>query len=246
MASKEKILIVDDDPAVRSAFNNALTRAGYDVSECEDGLAALERVQGEAPTLIILDVEMPRLDGWKTLAELRRRGCVRPVLMVTHVADVGSRVRGLDSGADDYLAKPCDAPELLARIRAILRRSSSSMQTAAAPLRFGNVAVDLERKTAMRDMTPLRLTRTEYALLALLTEHLGTPVSRELIVERVWGGKEGNSHTLDTHLWRLRKKLGDTGDKPRWILNHAGIGYTLSAETVNEGTGLVSAQTTSA
>ena len=242
MASVEKILIVDDDPAVRSAFNAALTRAGYHVSECEDGLAALNSVQTAAPTLIILDVEMPRMDGWKTLAELRRRGCARPVLMVTHVADVDSRVRGLDTGADDYIGKPCDAPELLARVRAILRRSSPVHAT-AAPLRFGNVVVDLERKTAMRDTVQLRLTRTEYALLAVLHEHLGTPVSRELIIERVWGGKEGNSHTLDTHLWRLRRKLGDTGDKPHWIQNHAGIGYTMSVETANEDAGLMSSRT---
>ena len=97
-------------------------------------------------------------------------------------------------------------------------------------LRFGDVVVDLARKTAERGGEPLRLTRTEYALLAVLRERLGCPVSRELIVERVWGGRVGNSHALDTHLWRLRRKLGDTGDKPSWICNHAGVGYVMSPE----------------
>ena len=229
----KKILIVDDDPTVRSAYRVVLERAEYDVSECTDGLAALDWIRDEVPSLIILDVEMPHLDGWKTLAELRRRGCTRPVLMVTHVDDTASRVRGLDTGADDYIAKPCDAPELLARVRALLRRSTPVH--AATPLRFGNLVVDLERKTATRGKTEIRLTRTEYALLTLLREHIGTPVSRELIIAQVWGGKEGNSHTLDTHLWRLRKKIGDTGDKPRWIQNHAGIGYTMSMESANGG-----------
>lgn len=229
MASAEKILIVDDDPTVRGAFSAALAKAGFAVSECGDGLEALERVKVEVPSLIILDVDMPRLNGWKTLAELRRRGCARPVLMVTHVDDIDSRVRGLESGADDYIGKPCDAPELLARVRAVLRRSAP-VQTLISELHFGNVTVDLERKTAMRDAAPMPLTRTEYALLTVLSEHIGTPVSREIINARVWGGRVGNSHTLDTHLWRLRRKIGDDGDKPRWIRNHAGIGYTMAAE----------------
>jgi two-component system response regulator MprA len=234
MAVPQKILIVDDDPDVCRSFKTALTLAGFAVSTCEDGYQALDRVQLDAPSLVILDVEMPGLNGWKTLAELRRRGYTRPVLMVTHVDDVASRVRGLESGADDYIGKPCDAPELLARVRAVLRRSPP-VQTEITPLRFGEVVIDLERKMVRRNAIELRLTRTEYALLALLREHIGKPVSRELIIERVWGGRSGNSHTLDTHLWRLRKKLGDTGEKPYWIQNHAGIGYTMAAEAANAG-----------
>src|ERR1051326_6113266 len=107
MTIAPKILLVDDEPAVRAVFSRARTQAGYRVAECEDGLAALERIQSEAPALIVLDVDMPRVDGWKTLAELRRRGFEQPVLMVTAVIDVNSRVQGLDLGADDYIAKPC-------------------------------------------------------------------------------------------------------------------------------------------
>jgi two-component system, OmpR family, response regulator MprA len=232
MANAEKILLVDDDPTVRRAFSRALTPMGYEVSECEDGFEALERIEAEAPALIVLDVDMPRMDGWKTLAELRRRGWTQPVLMVTHVDDVDSRVRGLDSGADDYISKPCSAPELLARVRALLRRAAP-VRTLATTLRFGNVLVDLERKTATCGTAEFRLTRSEYALLTCLLENIGAPVSREVIFERVWGGKAGNSHTLDTHLWRLRKKLGDTSDNPHWICNHAGVGYSLAVEVAD-------------
>lgn len=232
MPTTEKILLVDDDPAVRRAFRQALTSMGYAVGECEDGMVLLERIQAEEPSLIVLDVEMPRMDGWKTLAELRRRGWKQPVLMVTHVDDVDSCVRGLDSGADDYVSKPCSAPELLARVRALLRRAAS-VRTVPTTLRFGDVLVDLERKTATCGTEEFRLTRSEFALLACLLEKIGTPVSREVIFERVWGGKVGKSHTLDTHLWRLRKKLGDTSDNPHWICNHAGVGYSLAVEVAN-------------
>lgn len=187
--------------------------------------------------LIILDVEMPELDGRKTLAELRRRGCTRPVLIVTHVDDEASRVDGLDLGADDYIGKPCSAAELVARVRAVLRRYQPKGSTLPT-LRFGDVVVDLQNKMAVSGGTLIRLTRTEFALLALLREHIGTPVSRERIVARVWGGKTGNSHTLDTHLWRLRKKLGDTTDEPRWIQNHSGIGYMMASEVADADPGL--------
>lgn len=234
MALPEKILIVDDDADVRGAFRQALMHAGFHVSECEDGQAALEHERAEQPALIILDIEMPRMDGRKTLAELRRRGCTRPVLMVTHVDDVAARVDGLNSGADDYIGKPCTPAELIARVRAVLRRHgrADAMKTT---LHFDQVIVDLDRKTATNAGTVLRLTRTEFALLMILREHVGKPVSRELIVERVWHGKMGNSHALDTHLWRLRRKLGDSSGKPRWICNHAGVGYTMAPEVVRGG-----------
>src|SRR5687768_15661900 len=120
-----KILVVDDDADVRALFKAALVRAGYDVTECGDGLEALERMQQEPSDLIILDVEMPRLNGRRTLTELRRRGFAQPVLMITHLNDVDSRVRGLEEGADDYLGKPCVPAELLARVHALLRRAGT-------------------------------------------------------------------------------------------------------------------------
>jgi len=237
MAPPEKIMVVDDDPDVRAAFRRALAHAGFETVECENGREALEREPLEQPVLILLDVDMPELDGRRTLAELRRRGCTRPVLVVTHMDDEASRVEGLDLGADDYIGKPCGAAELVARVHAVLRRYRPK-GSAAPTLRFGEVVVDLQNKMAVSGSTLIGLTRTEFALLALLREHIGKPVSRERIIARVWGGKMNNSHSLDTHLWRLRKKLGDTTEHPRWIQNQSGIGYKMSSEVVEADPGL--------
>ena len=230
MSTPAKIFIVDDEAAVRFVLNRFLTASGFRVFECNDGLEAIEQEPHEKPTLILLDVEMPRLDGWKTLNELRHRGCRVPVLMLTNVDNIPARVKGLEAGADDYLSKPCDMLELLARVKALIRRSQMSLHT---PLRlnFGDLIVDLERKTARRGREIVRLTRTEYALLGLLAENHGKPVSRELMLTVVWGAaKAPNSHTVDTCLWRLRKKLGDNGSAPRWIRNLPGIGHVLECE----------------
>jgi two-component system response regulator MprA len=235
MLSLPLVWIVDDDAAVRLVFHRVLTEAGYAVADCTDGAEALERLNTETPDLIVLDVEMPRLDGWATLAELRQRGCDRPVLMMTRVEDVASRVRGLEAGADDYLGKPCAAPEFLARVRALLRRAGlvpmNGGKMEANVVRLGETMINLAAKTATRSGAPLRLTRMDFALLELLHEHAGKPVAREVILERVWPGQarsEQTSHALDTHLWRLRKKIGDTSDVPQWIRNVPGIGYVMT------------------
>lgn len=227
MKVRPTILVVDDDAVVRSLFVQTLNAAGFDTTEAEDGIAALEQATAQSPAVIVLDVDMPRMNGWKTLAELRRRGCDRPVLMITHVNDAESRVQGLETGADDYIGKPCLPAELIARVNALLRRAPPAP---ARQLRFGDVRVDLDAKKAERAGEPLRITRTEYELLELLFRHAGKPVSREAMLEHLWGARTGMTHTVDTHLWRLRKKLGDTGESPRWIQNIAGIGYVLSSE----------------
>lgn len=234
MKVRPTILVVDDDPVIRSLFVQALTGAGFDTVESEDGMDALERANAQTPALIVLDVEMPRMNGWKTLAELRRRGCTQPILMITHVNDVDSRVHGLETGADDYIGKPCLPTELIARVRALLRRSPLA---SSRRLRFGDIVVDLDGKKAERAGQPLRITRTEFALLELLFRNAGKPVSREAMLEHLWGARSGTSHTIDTHLWRLRKKLGDAGDTPRWIQNVAGFGYVLSPETARDARG---------
>lgn len=225
-----KIWIVDDDVAVRLAYNRTLAVAGYAVMECTDGADLLEKLKGGMPDLIILDVEMPRLDGWGALAELRRRNVPCPVLMLTHVNEIASRVRGLDLGADDYIGKPCSPHELVARVRALLRRASrAALEANPGLLRLGDVTIDLTGKTAAKAGAPLRLTRTDFVLLELLNARRGKPVSREVILHEVWGGKSRGSHALDTHLWRLRKKIGDTGEVSPWIQNVPGIGYVLNS-----------------
>lgn len=230
MSQPKTIFLVDDDAQVRGAFNRALTREGFRVVECAGGPEALRQLEHETPAVVILDVDMPGMDGWKTLAEIRKRTGGPLVLMVTHVNDVPARVQGLEAGADDYLGKPCEAAELLARVRALLRRAPPAA-SAPATLRFGDLVVDLERKTALRGRTPVRLTRTEFALLDLFRRHAGKPVSREAMLEHLWGARSETSHTIDTHLWRLRKKLGGGGRDSPWIENIPGIGYVLTSET---------------
>lgn len=230
MTCSAKILVVDDEPAIRFTLNCFLTNSGFSVAECSDGVEALERVPQEKPALILLDVHMPRLDGWATLKELRQRGCRAPVLMLTNVDDVPARVKGLEAGADDYVGKPCDLIELLARIRAAIRRASLPFESPLR-LKFDDLVVDLGRKSAARGKEEVRFTRTEFALLELLAQHHGRPVSRELMLQNVWGlAAENNSHTLDTCLWRLRKKLGDHGRESRCLRSLPGIGYVLQCE----------------
>lgn len=235
MTASLQVWLVDDDPAVRHVFNRALTGAGYRVVECADGVEALERLPTATPDLIVLDVDMPRLDGWATLTALRQRGCNRPVLMMTAVEAVESRVRGLELGADDYLVKPCTVLEFLARVRALIRRAGPAVSHNPEKdvLFLGEARIDLAAKLATKGGVPLKLTKTDFALLALLHEHAGKPVSRVEILRRVWDDQsqgEQNSHALDTHLWRLRKKIGDTTDVPQWIRNVPGIGYVLTVK----------------
>ena len=229
MASTPKIWIVDDSPEIRFVFRRTLMDGGYEVFEWGNGFDALEQLRDGSPDLIILDVSMPQMDGWKTLRELRQRGYAQPVLMITAVNDVDSRVRGLDNGADDYVGKPCDGHELLARVGALLRRAPPASTVNGRILQLGDARIDLAARTATKAKKDLKLTRTDYLLLTLLNEHRGTPVSRDLILQRVWEGQAGGSHAFDTHIWRLRRKLGDSSEEPRWIRNVPGIGYVLEA-----------------
>ena len=227
MPPPPKVWIVDDDAAVRMAFEMTVAAAGLAVRSFAEGAAMLEVLETEEPGLIVLDVDMPGMDGWQALERIRRRGFKLPVLMLTNVNDVPSRVRGLEGGADDYVGKPCGPAELVARVRALLRRTAPAGGESGQVWRLGDVTIDFERKKAMKGASELNLTRTDYALLALLREHAGRPVAHELILERVWGGRAGNAHALDTHIWRLRKKLGAAPNGEPWIRNLSGIGYLL-------------------
>lgn len=224
--SRPLVWIVDDDPGVQEVFQRALVAAGYAVQVCGDGAQAIARLSRETPALVVLDVEMPRLDGWATLAQLRQRGCAAPVLMVTHVDDVDSRVRGLEAGADDYIGKPCRLEELTARVRALLRRAPRPKETET--LELGEIKVDFAGRTARRGNERVTLSRTDFALLKLLARHRGETVTREEILAQVWRDQAGSSHALDTHVWRLRRKLGDD-ENSGWIVTVTGVGYALRA-----------------
>lgn len=204
-----------------------LSREGYRVMEAANGHEAIERIKHEKPALILLDIEMPHMGGLTVLKRLRDANDHTPVLIASSRSHVDDRVESLTLGADDYLTKPFDFGELLARIQAILRRHSASAPSALR-LQFGDVEVVLSDRLAYRQGQTIRLSRTEWSILDVLAQSAGKPVSREKLFDVVWGYTYlPASRTLDTHVWRLRKKIGDTGTEPRWIKNVSGIGYQL-------------------
>lgn len=227
---RPRILIVEDEAPLMFTVKTCLEHNGYRVLQAENGRQGLEMALQEKPALVILDVGLPELSGVEVCASLRKVDFAPPILMLTSRAELADRVTGLNAGADDYLPKPFQVPELLARINALLRRSRREEQQVLV-LRFGDVSIDLRRKAATRADQPLELTKTEFALLELLAKHAGETVSRERILDVVWGyTRFPTTRTVDTHVWRLRRKLGDDGDEPRWIKLVRGEGYCLVAE----------------
>lgn len=225
-----RILLVDDDREMISIIGIWLKREGYRIIEATDGQQGLNLALEERPDLVVLDLDMPALTGIEVCRELRRLEFESPILMLTGRSLTDDRVAGLNVGADDYLGKPFDLRELLARIQALLRRHKREQQQLIV-LELGTVRVDLGQKSATRDGRPLALTRTEYAVLDLLAKNIGVCVSRETMLDIVWGyARFPSTRTVDTHIWRLRKKIGDDGDEPRWIKLVHGQGYCLASD----------------
>jgi two-component system, OmpR family, response regulator MprA len=221
-----KILVVDDERAVRESLRRALELEGYQVELAEDGERALERVaSASAPDAVILDVLMPGIDGLEVCRRLRADDNAVPVLMLTARAEVDSRVAGLDAGADDYLPKPFALAELLARLRALLRRAGNG--EAADVLRFSDLELDLGTREVRRGEATIDLTRTEFALLELFLRNPRQVLTRSIIFERVWGYDFGpTSNSLDVYIGYLRRKTED-GGAPRLIHTIRGVGYAL-------------------
>ena len=221
-----KILVVDDDAAVRESLRRALQLEGYEVELAADGAEALDRLKldGAAPDALVLDVSMPRLDGLEVCRRLRRGGSAVPVLMLTARDEVADRVAGLDAGADDYVVKPFALEELLARLRALLRRSSGAP---ADVLRFADLELDPGTRLVTRGGDPIELTRTEFSLLELFLLNPRQVLTRSVIFERVWGYDFGfGSNSLDVYVGYLRRKT-EQGGKPRLIQTVRGVGYAL-------------------
>jgi len=226
---RERILVAEDDEFSRLALVSILKKQGYRVLEAANGKEALELVLKDKPALAVLDIEMPEMGGLSLIERLRELGIAMPVLVLSGRAELSDRVHGLRIGADDYLAKPYEREELVARVQALLRRGARSTNE-PTQLRLGEVSVDLERMEAVRAGHTTSLSRTECAILALLARNQGRPVSRERMFDVVWGYTYiPATRTVDTHIWRLRKKLGDGGKQPRWIKNVPGAGYTLES-----------------
>ncbi|GAA0333234.1 response regulator transcription factor [Streptomyces olivoreticuli] len=228
-----RVLIVDDEPAVREALRRSLAFEGYGTELAVDGLDALEKVAAYDPELIVLDVLMPRMDGLTAARRLRASGVTVPILMLTARDTVGDRVTGLDAGADDYLVKPFELDELLARIRALLRRSSYAAAAAEAvshTLSFADLRMDLTTREVARGSRPVELTRTEFTLLELFLTHPRQVLTREQILKSVWGFEfEPSSNSLDVYVMYLRRKT-EAGGEPRLVHTVRGVGYVLRAD----------------
>jgi len=220
-----KILVVDDERAVRDSLRRALELEGYEIELAADGNEALARLESsDEPDAIILDVLMPGVDGLEVCRRLRSAGSTLPVLMLTARTEVEDRVAGLDAGADDYVTKPFALEELLARTRALLRRTSDAGGEA---LRFADLELDPGTREVRRGDRPIELTRTEFSLLELFMRNPRQVLTRSVIFERVWGYDFGfASNSLDVYIGYLRRKT-EASDEPRLIQTVRGVGYAL-------------------
>ncbi|MEU0572684.1 response regulator transcription factor [Nonomuraea sp. NPDC005983] len=229
MSELARLLVVDDEPALREALKSSLEFEGYKVATANDGQAALEELARDAYGAVLLDVMMPRLDGLTACRRLRASGNHVPVLMLTARDAVGDRVSGLDAGADDYLVKPFELDELLARVRALLRRSALSAAAQEDTLSYGDLRMDPATREVTRGDRRLDLTRTEYLLMELFLAHPRQVLTRDQILAEVWGFDfEPTSNSLDVYVMYLRRKT-EAGGEPRVIHTVRGVGYVLRA-----------------
>jgi two-component system alkaline phosphatase synthesis response regulator PhoP len=226
-----RILIVDDEPAILRGLEDNFRFEGYETLTATNGPDALRLAGREAPDLVILDIMMPRMSGWEVCRELRARGIDVPVIMLTARGAEADRVQGLELGADDYVTKPFSLRELLARVRAVLRRPG----TRARPeeYAFGDVRVRLRGRQVFKAGRDVRLTRKEFDLLAYLLAHRGEVVTREQLLDEVWGYERfPTTRTVDTHVLLLRKKFEACPEEPRFILTVHGQGYRFALPDV--------------
>ncbi|HKF43811.1 MAG TPA: response regulator transcription factor [Thermoanaerobaculia bacterium] len=224
-----RILLVEDNPDLAFGLRNNLEIEGYEVEVAADGSIGLERARGSRPDLLILDLMLPRLDGFRLLQALRERDRETPVLILTARGDEPDKVRGLKLGADDYVTKPFGVMELLARVEALLRRGRPPRAPAPGhPVRFGDVVVDPRTRTVVRGGRPVELTPKEFELLLALLSRGGAVATRMELMREVWGySDDAVSRTIDTHIGELRRKLEADPAAPRHILTARKVGYRL-------------------
>ncbi|GAB3015220.1 response regulator transcription factor [Streptomyces pseudoechinosporeus] len=220
------LLVVDDEDGVRAMLTMALEFVGFEVTCAATGCQALNAVTRRAPDLVLLDVNLPDLDGFEVCSSLRERGLNVPVLFLTGRTDVDDRVRGLDLGGDDFVTKPFELKEVVARIRALLRRTGERPEQ-SSQLRAGHVQLDPDTYQVWASGQPVGLTHTEFSLLRYLMENAGRVLTRLQIQERVWNHRDESSGIVDTYVYYLRRKLGD-GDQSL-IRTVRGVGYQLCA-----------------
>ncbi|CAN5685681.1 response regulator transcription factor [soil metagenome] len=226
-AAKPRVLVVDDDRAVRESLRRSLEFNGYDVHLAGDGAEALAGIGGVAPDVVVMDVMMPRLDGLETTRALRSAGNDVPIIVLTARDAVGDRVEGLDAGADDYLAKPFALPELLARLRALLRRVVPAEDAADELLVFSDLSMNTSTREVLRGNRAMELTRTEFTLLEMFLRRPRRVLDRSFILEEVWGYDfPTTANSLEVYVGYLRRKT-EAEEEPRLLHTVRGVGYVL-------------------
>jgi OmpR family response regulator RpaB len=233
----EKILVVDDEASIRRILETRLSMIGYDVVTAGDGEEALAIFRASAPDLVVLDVMMPKLDGYGVCQELRKESDV-PIIMLTALADVADRITGLELGADDYLVKPFSPKELESRIRSILRRRVHKTSTmgisSSGVIEIDNLKIYPNKRQVYKGNERIRLTGVEYSLLELLVKYSGKSFSRAEILQQVWGyaaEQQADTRVVDVHISRLRSKLETDPENPEYILTARGTGYLFQRIT---------------
>jgi DNA-binding response OmpR family regulator len=225
------ILVVDDDAKIVRLVRTYLERDGFMVVTAADGPAALDAIERHRPALVVLDLMLPELDGRAVIRAVRRddEAAATPILILSARGSTIDRIAGLEDGADDYLPKPFSPAELVLRVKSILRRTGpgGSDRSGHASLRLADLVVDLDRYEVTRDGTPIPLTRVEFKLLATLIEAGGRVLTRDQLLDAVWGQDQADvlDRTVDVHVGRLRDRLGDDADAPRYVVTVRGIGY---------------------
>ena len=224
-----RVLVVEDEPGLRLTLGDRLVSEGYVVQTAGDGAIGLERAMREPYDLIVLDVMLPRMNGFDVCRELRQRGVTTPILMLTARGQVVDKVVGLKLGADDYLAKPFETIELMARLEALLRRVPSRPQPGGDTYRFGEVMVDFRRAEVTRGGRPIDLSAREFKLLRHFIQHRGATLSRDELLSEVWGYDEMPlTRTVDVHVAGLRHKIESNPKSPEYILTIHGLGYKFA------------------
>lgn len=226
---KLRVLVVEDEPLLSEMITKSLKLEGYLVESAGTGEDGLKKVKELNPDLVLLDVLLPKIDGWEVLTRLRDDPKSRdlPIIMLTALADEKSKVQGLRGGADDYVTKPFDMRKLLARIKALLRRSAGGEESPGKRLEWAGIVMDTEKHEVTAGGKAVHLTPTEYRLLELLMQRPGRMLSREYILDSVWEGYYGSSKTLDVHVRHLREKLETDPSRPRLVKTVRGAGYRL-------------------
>lgn len=233
-SKKPRVLIVDDDPGIRKLVEYNLSIEGYDVLVASGGKEALRRAQSEAPDLVLLDVMMPDLNGLRVCETLRATSQV-PIVMLTAKTGEENVLKGFGLGADDYVTKPFSSEELIARVKAVLRRSRFPEEMPRPPLVYQNITIEFDSRRVLVDGEEVSLTATEYKLLTLLFTNVGKVLTHDYLLSRIWGDEyKGETHLLQVAMSRLRNKLGDGTSNGKLIQTKVGIGYMVPRQGIYE------------